>query len=36
MGRGGPMGSMPRGFSGPPALRRGLMRGIMGRGMNFR
>ncbi|XP_031630869.1 basic salivary proline-rich protein 2-like isoform X1 [Contarinia nasturtii] len=37
MGRGGgPMGSMPRGFNGPPALRRGLMRGIMSRGMNFR
>lgn len=36
LGRGGPMGSMPRGFSGPPALRRGLLRGIMNRGMGFR
>lgn len=30
------MGSLPRGFNGPPTLRRGLLRGIMPRGMNFR
>lgn len=34
-GRGGPMNSMPRGFGGPP-MRRGMMRGMMPRGMGFR
>lgn len=36
MGRGGPMNSMPRGFSGPPNMRRGMLRGLMPRGMGFR
>lgn len=36
MGRGGPMSSMPRGFNGPPGMRRGMLRGILPRGMNFR
>lgn len=36
MGRGGQMNSMPRGFSGPPNMRRGMLRGLMPRGMGFR